>query len=228
MSISSALSALADDVTAARAKITSKGGTVTPNGGTSQLVDDIDTIPSGGITPSGSVTLTEENTYDVTDKAQAVVDMSATRANLAEAVTAKGVDTLPTSSFDTIATNIGLISGGEIPFEIKTGSLVLVSQEPSMNIDSKDTRIPLMAYFEYVGLPSPLVPYRMLAWIFEGMSAETISNKTKRINGNPSVAVNVTTNAVAFNNGVYNLGKWSNSYFFMPGTYRWVIVYEKQ
>lgn len=50
MSISSALSALADDVTAARAKITSKGGTVPPNGGTSQLVDDIDTIPSGGAT----------------------------------------------------------------------------------------------------------------------------------------------------------------------------------
>lgn len=66
----------------------------------------------GGITPTGSVTLTEENTYDVTDKAQAIVDFSATRADLAEAVTAKGVDTLPTSSFDTIAANIGLIEGG--------------------------------------------------------------------------------------------------------------------
>ena len=75
---------------------------------------DIEVINTqdGGITPTGSVTLTEENTYDVTDKAQAIVDFSATRANLAEAVTAKGVDTLPTSSFDTIATNIGLISGG--------------------------------------------------------------------------------------------------------------------
>lgn len=65
-----------------------------------------------GVFPSGSVTLTEEDTYDVTDKAQAVVDFSATRADLAEAVTAKGVDTLPTASFDTIATNIGLIEGG--------------------------------------------------------------------------------------------------------------------
>ena len=39
MSISSTLSALAGNVTAARAKITSKGGTVTPNGDTSQLVE---------------------------------------------------------------------------------------------------------------------------------------------------------------------------------------------
>lgn len=40
---------------------------------------------------------------------QGIIDA---KTNLAEAVTAKGVDTLPTSSFDTIATNIGLISGG--------------------------------------------------------------------------------------------------------------------
>lgn len=77
-----------------------------------EVLEKVNALPSGGITPSGSVTLTEERSYDVTDKATAVVDMSATRANLAEAVTAKGVDTLPTSSFDTIATNIGLISGG--------------------------------------------------------------------------------------------------------------------
>lgn len=40
---------------------------------------------------------------------QGIIDA---KTNLAEAVTAKGVDTLPTSSFDTIATNIGLITGG--------------------------------------------------------------------------------------------------------------------
>lgn len=48
MSIATALTALADDVTAARAAVTAKGGTVTPDGGTSQLADDIGTIPSGG------------------------------------------------------------------------------------------------------------------------------------------------------------------------------------
>lgn len=104
----------------------------TPDGGDAPVINPLSvtangtyTAPSGvdgyspvtvnvpqGVFPSGSVTLTAEDTYDVTDKASAVVDFSATRANLAEAVTAKGVDTLPTASFDTIATNIGLITGG--------------------------------------------------------------------------------------------------------------------
>ncbi|MBQ0167500.1 MAG: hypothetical protein KBT02_10385 [Treponema sp.] len=110
MSIATSLTALNADVEAAKAAIENKGGTA-PNG-TADMADAIAAIPSGGITPSGSVTLTEENTYDVTDKAQAIVDFSTTRANLAEAVTAKGVDTLPTASFDTIAVNIGLIEGG--------------------------------------------------------------------------------------------------------------------
>lgn len=91
----------------------------------------VENVQDGGITPSGSITLTEERSYDVTDKATAVVDFSATRANLAEAVTAKGVDTLPTSSFDTIATNIGLISGGGgLPTSISKidgGSFTLLS-----------------------------------------------------------------------------------------------------
>lgn len=81
----------------------------------------VNALPQAGITPTGSITLTEEKSYDVTEKATAVVDFSATRANLAEAVTAKGVDTLPTASFDTIATNIGLISGGT---EITDGIVV--------------------------------------------------------------------------------------------------------
>lgn len=34
------------------------------------------------------------------------------KADIAEAITAKGVDTLPDSSFDTLAANIGLIDGG--------------------------------------------------------------------------------------------------------------------
>lgn len=81
------------------------------------ILEKINALPQAGIIPSGSITLTEEKSYDVTEKATAVVDMSATRAALAEAVTAKGVDTLPDSSFDTIANHIGLIegSGGSLP-----------------------------------------------------------------------------------------------------------------
>lgn len=102
--------ALTDKLTAIANAIRAKtGGTATMT--LAEMPTEIASIQTG-ITPSGSVTLTSENTYDVTSKASAIVDFSATRAALAEAVTAKGVDTLPTASFDTIATNIGLIEGG--------------------------------------------------------------------------------------------------------------------
>ena len=48
MSIAIALTALSADVGNARDKIAEMGGTVTPNGGTSQLAADIATIPQGG------------------------------------------------------------------------------------------------------------------------------------------------------------------------------------
>lgn len=48
MTIASALTALNQDITAARTAITNKGGTVTSGGGSSQLAADIATIPSGG------------------------------------------------------------------------------------------------------------------------------------------------------------------------------------
>lgn len=48
MSIATALTALNSDVVNARNKIVEMGGTVTPNGGTSQLSADIATIPQGG------------------------------------------------------------------------------------------------------------------------------------------------------------------------------------
>ena len=48
MSIATALTALNSDVENARNKIAEMGGTVTPNGGTSQLSADIATIPQGG------------------------------------------------------------------------------------------------------------------------------------------------------------------------------------
>lgn len=48
MSIASALTALSGDITAARAAVAAKGGTVTVDGGSSQLAGDIASIPSGG------------------------------------------------------------------------------------------------------------------------------------------------------------------------------------
>lgn len=93
------------------------------------VLEKVNALPQAGIIPSGSIILTEEKSYDVTEKATAVVDFSATRAALAEAVTAKGVDTLPDSSFDTIANHIGLIEGGgglpEGISKIEVGSFTL-------------------------------------------------------------------------------------------------------
>lgn len=102
--------ALTDKLTAIANAIRAKTGKTT-NMTLAEMPSEIASIQTG-ITPSGSITLTEEKSYDVTEKATAVVDFSATRAALAEAVTAKGVDTLPDSSFDTIANHIGLIEGG--------------------------------------------------------------------------------------------------------------------
>lgn len=126
---------------------------------------EIASIPSGGITPSGSVTLTEEDTYDVTEKATAVVDMSATRANLAEAVTAKGVDTLPTASFDTIATNIGLIEGGggiNVASAVKT-KIVTVGANSVTNS---------VAALEYFGYAAPFPNLTIIA-----LDAFTVNNE---------------------------------------------------
>lgn len=102
--------ALTDKLTAIANAIRAKTGK-TANMTLAEMPVEIASIQTG-IIPSGSITLTEEKSYDVTEKATAVVNMSAARAALAEAVTAKGVDTLPDSSFDTIANHIGLIEGG--------------------------------------------------------------------------------------------------------------------
>lgn len=48
MSIATELTALQSDITAARTAITNMGGTVTVDGGSSQLATDIATIPTGG------------------------------------------------------------------------------------------------------------------------------------------------------------------------------------
>lgn len=75
MSIASALTALNTDIENARTAIINKGGTVTANGGSSQLATDIATIPSGGSfigipreISNGTIQLIQANhTYTVPD-----------------------------------------------------------------------------------------------------------------------------------------------------------------
>lgn len=56
--------------------IRTKGGTSAPLTFPQGFKAAIDAIPSGGITPSGSISIDENGTYDVTEYAEAVVDVS--------------------------------------------------------------------------------------------------------------------------------------------------------
>lgn len=68
MTIASALDALNTDIQNARTAITNKGGTVTANGGSSQLATDIATIPSG----SGSTPVIESLSVTPTTSSQTI------------------------------------------------------------------------------------------------------------------------------------------------------------
>lgn len=104
MTIASALTALNQDIQDARTAITSKGGTVTVDGGSSQLATDIATIPTGGtidsltITPTtSSQTITASGGVDgyspiTVNAVTSSIDANITAGNIKSGVSILGVN----------------------------------------------------------------------------------------------------------------------------------------
>ena len=74
MAIADALQELATDISAAYNKIDDKGGTLPDNKNTYNLVNAIDSILTGA-TPTGTISITQNETVDVTDYAEADVNV---------------------------------------------------------------------------------------------------------------------------------------------------------
>ena len=72
MSVADTIQELATDISIAYDEVQTKGGTLPQNKNTNNLATAIGTIPTG-ITPTGTINITENGTYDVTDYASASV-----------------------------------------------------------------------------------------------------------------------------------------------------------
>lgn len=72
MSISSEISRINGNISASYTKINAKGGTLPATQNSANLPAAIESIPTG-ITPSGTITLNANGTYDVAEKATAIV-----------------------------------------------------------------------------------------------------------------------------------------------------------
>lgn len=126
MTIASALENLNTDIINARTAITTKGGTVTANGGSSQLATDIATIPTGG----GSATLitksiTANGTYNASsDNADGY---SSVNVNVPTGITPTGTRTITANGTYDVTNYASAdvnVSGGNfvgIPREINNG-----------------------------------------------------------------------------------------------------------
>lgn len=92
-----------------------------------------------------------DNLLRISDSLEAVAEG---KENIAEAITAKGVDTLPEADFDTLALNIGRIEGGETLRSV-TGTVVGTGALTTIEHDLGTKRI--------IGILYPVGAYRASA-----------------------------------------------------------------
>ena len=84
MSIATKLTKLETDITNAYSAINTKSGTIPQNKNTENLATAINSIPSGGVTPTGTINITANGTYNVTNYATANVDVHGTNYKILE------------------------------------------------------------------------------------------------------------------------------------------------
>jgi len=117
MTIASALADLNTDIQNARTAITNKGGTVTADGGSSQLATDIGTITElKGETRSVQITSTSGNTFTPTSGKNAITSITVTPTNQAKTIT-------PTTSSQSISVPSGYSGFGTLAVDAVTASI---------------------------------------------------------------------------------------------------------
>lgn len=117
MTIASALTDLNTDIQNARTAVTNKGGTVTADGGSSQLATDIGTITElKGETRSVQITSTSGNTFTPTSGKNGITSITVTPENYARTIT-------PTTTQQTFNVPSGYSGHGQIKVNAVTSSI---------------------------------------------------------------------------------------------------------
>ena len=117
MTIASALADLNTDIQNARTAITNKGGTITVNGGSSQLATDIGTITElKGETRSVQITSTSGNTFTPTSGKNGITSITVTPRNYGRTIA-------PTTSQQTFTVPSGYSGNGTFVVNAVTSSI---------------------------------------------------------------------------------------------------------